>query len=121
MVTVVWIVTVGSIVQSVSLLFKAISVMGIGSMVGSSMMDWGDGVRVMSISSVMGSVGGESILLGLVVSVSKMVGIVSVMVWSNGALVKSMVVVVFLSNIIGMMSIGSMVDWGNSVSMVGVA
>ena len=49
MLTVVWIVSVGSIVQSVSLLFKAIGMMGVCSMVGGSMMDWGDSVCVMSI------------------------------------------------------------------------
>ena len=86
-----------------------------------AMVDWCNSVSMMSISSVMGSVSGESILLGLVVSVSKMVRIVSMMVWSNGALVKSVVVIVFLSNIVGVMSIGSMMDWSNSVSMMGVS
>lgn len=110
----------GSIVEGVSLLFEAVCVMCVGSVLSVSMMNW-NSVGVVSISSVVGSMSVESVLLSLVVVVSNVMGIVAMVVWSNSALVKSMVVIVLLGNIISVMSIGAVVDWCNSIGMVGVA
>jgi hypothetical protein len=111
----------GSIVEGVSLLIEAVCVMCVASMLGISMMNWCNSVGMVSISSVVGSMSVESVLLSLVVVVSNVVRIVAMVVWSNSALVKSMVVIVLLGNIISVMSIGAVVDWCNSIGMVGVA